>query len=66
MRTLLIIYTDQLGTRFICPESETKETNINNKKHNKMRTNVQSRIELALLGITTILMVVLFNLFANF
>lgn len=31
-----------------------------------MKTNVQSRIELSLLGITTILMVVIFQLFANF
>jgi hypothetical protein len=40
---------------------------INNIKTNIMKNiNLQSRIELALLGITTILIVVLFNLFANF
>ena len=66
MRTLLIIYTDQLGTRLLYTESETKQTTINNKKHNKMRTLNQTKIEAALLTLTASLLTIMFILFNNF
>ena len=66
MRTLLIIYTDQLGTRFICPESETSETNTNIKKANIMRTLNQTKIEAVLLTLTASLLTIMFILFNNF